>query len=72
MREHIERCPACIAFLKDLRTAVDRCRSFEVACDVDVAQRMRALMTQEYLRLMETPKKDGPSPMRKGTEAVNS
>lgn len=55
MRAHIEKCPACIAFLKDLRAAVDRCRSFEVACDTDVAQRMRALMTEEYLRLMEAP-----------------
>jgi RNA polymerase sigma-70 factor (ECF subfamily) len=72
MREHIERCPACIAFLRDLRTAVDRCRSFKVTCDVDVAQRMRALMTQEYVRLMEVPKKDDPSLMRKGTEAMNS
>jgi RNA polymerase sigma-70 factor (ECF subfamily) len=51
MRSHIEKCPACVAFLKDLRAAVDRCRSFEVACDPNVAQRMRALMTQEYLRL---------------------
>jgi RNA polymerase sigma-70 factor (ECF subfamily) len=72
MKEHIERCPACIAFLKDLRAAVDRCRSFEVTCDVDVAQRMRALMTQEYLRLMETPKKNNPSSMRKSTEVMNS
>jgi RNA polymerase sigma-70 factor (ECF subfamily) len=52
MRAHIEGCPACVAFLKDLRAAVDRCRSFEVACDATVAQRMRALMTQEYRRLM--------------------
>ena len=51
MRAHIEQCPACVAFLKDLRAAVDRCRSFEVACDPVVAERMRALMTQEYLRL---------------------
>ena len=54
MRTHIEKCPACVAFLKDLRAAVDRCRRFEVACDPNVAQRMRALMTQEYLRLMKT------------------
>jgi len=72
MRAHIERCPACIAFLKDLRSAVDRCRSLDVTCDVDVAQRMRALMTQEYLRLMELPKKNVSSSMRKGTEAMNS
>ena len=55
MRVHIENCPACVAFLKDLRAAIDRCRSFEVACDPNAAQRMRALMTQEYLRLLETP-----------------
>lgn len=55
MRVHIERCPACVAFLKDLRSAVDRCRSFDVACDPNVAQRMRALITQEYLRLVGTP-----------------
>jgi len=54
MRVHIENCPACVAFLKDLRAAIDRCRSFKVACDPNAAQRMRALMTQEYLRLMET------------------
>lgn len=53
MRAHIERCPACVAFLKDLRTAIDRCRSFEVVCDPKIAQRMRVLMTQEYLRLMD-------------------
>ena len=55
MRAHIEKCPACVAFLKDLRAAIDRCRSLEVACDPGVAQRMRAMMTQEYLRLMGDP-----------------
>lgn len=58
MRAHIESCPECIAFLRDLRSAVDRCRSFEVACDPDVAQRMRALMTQEYLRMIGKPAGD--------------
>jgi RNA polymerase sigma-70 factor (ECF subfamily) len=55
MKAHIEKCPACVAFLKDLRTAVDRCRAFNVACDPDVAQRMRKLMTREYLRLIGAP-----------------
>jgi RNA polymerase sigma-70 factor, ECF subfamily len=67
MRAHIEKCPACIAFLRDLRTAVDRCRSFEVACDPSVAQRMRTLMTQEYLRLMEMPRKRESVHRRGGT-----
>lgn len=52
MRVHIERCPACVAFLTDLRAAVDRCRSFSVECDPDIASRMRTLMTQEYFRLI--------------------
>lgn len=54
MKAHIERCPACVAFLKDLRVAIDRCRSLEVSCDAEVAQRIRSLMTREYLRLMDT------------------
>jgi RNA polymerase sigma-70 factor, ECF subfamily len=54
MRAHIERCPACIAFLKDLRAAIDRCRSIEMPCDPAVAARMRALMTKEYLRLISS------------------
>ena len=65
MREHIERCPACVAFLKDLRSAIDRCHSFDVRCDVDVAQRMRALMTQEFKRMMQMPKKKDSSPIRR-------
>ena len=58
--------------LRVMRAAVDRCRSFEVTCDVGVAQRIRTLMTREYLRLMETPKKNNPSSMRKSTEVMNS
>lgn len=52
MKTHIEGCPACVAFLKDLRAAIDRCRALEVACDPKIAQRMRSLMTKEYLRMM--------------------
>jgi RNA polymerase sigma-70 factor (ECF subfamily) len=74
MRAHIERCPACVAFVKDLRAAIDRCRSFEVACDPDVAQRMRALITQEYLRLMEIPREErlGSSREKRDRERINS
>ena len=56
MRVHIEGCPACVAFLQDLRAAIDRCRRLEVACDTQVAARMRAMMTQEYLRMMQPRK----------------
>jgi RNA polymerase sigma-70 factor (ECF subfamily) len=53
MRLHIESCPACVAFLKDLRVAIDRCRALETPCDTQVAARMRTMMTQEYLRMMQ-------------------
>ena len=52
MRGHIEACPACVAFLRDLRVAIDRCRSLEVPCDPAVAPRLRSILTQEYLRLL--------------------
>ena len=52
MRAHIEACPACVAFLRELRTAMDRCKSLEMTCDATVAQRLRAILTQEYLRML--------------------
>jgi RNA polymerase sigma-70 factor (ECF subfamily) len=55
MRGHIESCPACIAFLRDLRGAIDRCRSLAVFCDPAVAPRLRSILTQEYLRLLGIP-----------------
>jgi len=33
MREHIEACPACVAFIQDLKRAIDRCRALEVCPD---------------------------------------
>ncbi len=55
MRGHIEACPACVVFLRDLRTAIDRCRSFEVPFDPAVAPRLRTMLTREYLRLVGAP-----------------
>ena len=55
MRRHIDGCPACVAFLRDLRAAIDRCRSLEVPCDPAVAPRLRSILTQEYLRLLGIP-----------------
>jgi RNA polymerase sigma-70 factor (ECF subfamily) len=52
MQSHIEACPACVAFLRELRTAIDRCRALEISCDAVVAQRLRAILTQEYLRML--------------------
>jgi RNA polymerase sigma-70 factor (ECF subfamily) len=55
MREHIEACPSCVAFLRDLRAAIDRCRSLEIPCDPAVAPRLRAILTREYLRMLVMP-----------------
>lgn len=55
MRGHIEACPACVAFLRDLRGAIDRCRSMEIPCDPAVAVRLRAILTREYLRMLILP-----------------
>jgi RNA polymerase sigma-70 factor (ECF subfamily) len=52
MRAHIEACPACVAFLRDLRGAIDRCRSLELPCDPAVASRLRSVLTQEFLRML--------------------
>ncbi len=52
MREHIEGCPSCVAFLRDLRAAIDRCRSLEVPCDQAIAPRLRSILTREYLRML--------------------
>jgi RNA polymerase sigma-70 factor (ECF subfamily) len=55
MRAHIEGCPSCVAFLRDLRAAIDRCRSLEVPCDPAVAPRLRSILTREYLRMLGMP-----------------
>ena len=55
MRAHIENCPACVAFLRDLRAAIDRCRSLDLPCDPAVAARLRSLLTREYLRMLGMP-----------------
>lgn len=55
MRKHIEACPSCVAFLSDLRAAIDRCRTLEISCDPAFAPRLRAILTKEYLRMLVLP-----------------
>jgi len=57
MRGHIEACPACVAFIRDLRAAIDRCRALEVKCPRTTMLRLRTLLTREYLRLLEAAEK---------------
>lgn len=58
MRAHIESCPSCVAFLRDLRAAIDRCRSMQVPCDPAIARRLRSILTREYLRMLGLPVPD--------------
>jgi RNA polymerase sigma-70 factor (ECF subfamily) len=51
MRKHIEACPSCVAFIEDLKRAIDRCRSLEVVPDGETQPVLRRLLTEEYLRL---------------------
>jgi RNA polymerase sigma-70 factor (ECF subfamily) len=52
MQEHIEACPSCVAFLRDLRAAIDRCRAMTVPCKSAIAPRLRSILTREYLRML--------------------
>lgn len=54
MRQHIEACPSCVAFLRDLRRAIDRCKTLGVQCDPQVGAQLRTLLTKEYLRLLNS------------------
>jgi RNA polymerase sigma-70 factor, ECF subfamily len=56
---HMRGCPNCVAFLNNLRASIDRCRSLQVVCDPTVTSRLRALFTQEYLRMMSEPGNNG-------------
>jgi RNA polymerase sigma-70 factor (ECF subfamily) len=55
MRVHIEACPACVVFIQDLKRAIDRCRSLEVCPDRETRPILRRLLTDEYLRLKNSP-----------------
>lgn len=55
LRAHIEACPACVAFIEDLKRAIDRCRSFDLCPEAEALPVLRRLLTQEYLRLKNSP-----------------
>jgi RNA polymerase sigma-70 factor (ECF subfamily) len=53
IRKHLQDCPPCVAFLADLQRAVQRCRSYTEPCKPETADRLRALLAAEYLRLLK-------------------
>jgi RNA polymerase sigma-70 factor, ECF subfamily len=52
LRAHMEACPDCLAFLRELRLAIDRCHEFEVPCNPAVTGRLRTMFTEEYFRMV--------------------
>lgn len=52
MRSHIEACPTCLAFIQDLKRAIDRCRSLDFCHRTDAPPALRRLLTEEYRRLL--------------------
>lgn len=54
LRAHIHACPACVAFLGELRRGIDRCRKVDATCDAALTDRLRKMLTEEYLRLLST------------------
>lgn len=51
MRSHIENCPSCVAFIQDLKRAIDRCHALDVCPEPQTQSALRRLLTQEYHRL---------------------
>ncbi|HEX8927108.1 MAG TPA: sigma-70 family RNA polymerase sigma factor [Terriglobales bacterium] len=56
VEKHLEDCPPCVAFLEDLRRAVQRCKQSSVPCEPATAATLRKLLLNEYLRMAETGK----------------
>ncbi|MHB1699324.1 MAG: sigma-70 family RNA polymerase sigma factor [Acidobacteriaceae bacterium] len=53
LQQHIEDCEPCVAFIRDLKQTIQRCREFAVPCAPQTDTALRQLLTQEYLRLLK-------------------
>jgi RNA polymerase sigma-70 factor (ECF subfamily) len=60
MKTHIEACPACLAFIRDLKAAIDRSRALKISMESEMGQSLRRILAEEYLRLL----KNGEAPAR--------
>ncbi len=54
MQKHIEGCAPCVAFIRDLEKVIARCRNLSVGCAPDTSEVIRKMLTQEYLRLLDS------------------
>jgi len=53
MKNHIEACPACLAFIRDLKAAIDRSRALQMPMESELGQSLRRMLAEEYLRLLK-------------------
>src|ERR1035437_2107858 len=53
MQKHIEACPPCVAFIRDLERVVERYRSFNVNCSPATAESLRRVLKRQYLSLIQ-------------------
>ncbi len=53
MKTHIEACPSCLAFIRDLKAAIDRSRALQLPMDNGMGQSLRRMLAEEYLRLLK-------------------
>ncbi len=53
LQKHMEDCEPCMAFIRDLKQTIERCREFAVPCAPQTDTALRQLLTQEYLRLLK-------------------
>jgi len=53
LRRHMEGCPPCVAFLRDLEKVVARCHELEAGCAPETAATLRKVLTREYMRLLQ-------------------
>jgi len=48
MDQHLEECKPCVAFLDSLKSAVEKCQSYEPTCDMVRAEELRANLMKKY------------------------
>lgn len=53
MKSHIEACPACLAFIRDLKAAIDRSRALQIPVESEMGRSLRRMLAEEYLRLVK-------------------
>ncbi len=52
MQVHLEDCPPCVAFINDLKRAIERCQNFEAPCQPAASEKLHKLLAEEYSRVL--------------------